>query len=118
MIATRRVLICGHVGSGRGLAISTTSSSDITPTSTVMASASDCSVDIVPESYTITNNYCEPHIYIDYERFSRIAEIERLKAGWLKPHRQLKPFNSHSKITYNLPRSRIREKKQIFKQAA
>ena len=45
-------------------------------------------------------------------------ELKYISNGWLKPHKQLKPFYHHSKITYNLPRSRIREKKQIFIQAA
>lgn len=45
-------------------------------------------------------------------------KIKFISNGWLKPHKQLKPFSSHSKITYNLPRGRIREKKQIFRQAA
>ena len=45
-------------------------------------------------------------------------KLKYISNGWLKPRKQLKPFCHHSKITYNLPRGRIREKKQIFKQAA
>ena len=45
-------------------------------------------------------------------------KLQFISNGWLKPHKQLKPFNSHSKITYNLLRNRGREKKQIFIQAA
>jgi hypothetical protein len=45
-------------------------------------------------------------------------KLKYVTNGWLKPHKQLKLFCHHSKITYNLPRGRVREKKQIFLRAA
>lgn len=103
-----KIFVIGHSGLGytaASLLSNTTSTCAPTPI-------------LTNHSYTITNNYCEPRIYIDYERWLRIAEIDQLKAGWLKPHKQLKPFNKNTIINYNLSRSRVREKKEIFLKVA
>ena len=55
---------------------------------------------------------------LEADKYYRELALEEIREGWLKPHKQLKPINAHSKITYNLPRGRIREKKQIFLKAA
>ena len=68
--------------------------------------------------FLVTNAYdsmaAEIDIFIADLEKEEAFKLKYISNGWLKPHKQLKPFNSLSKITYNLPRSRIREKKQIF----
>lgn len=86
-------------------------SSDWTPTDTTYT----CSSNRRGWTITSTGNDCQ---YYDYEKFTKISEVKEMKAGWLKPHKQLRPFSNNSKINYNLPRSRLREKKQIFLKAA
>ncbi len=108
MIATRSFLVIGHSGY---IATSLMNNLSRTDATTVIQETLTCDV------YTITRTYEAPEYY-DYEKWSRISEIEQLKAGWLKPHKQGKPFSNNSKINYNLPRSRLREKKQIFLKAA
>lgn len=107
------IIVIGHTGYCATTSTSNTES-DIIMTSTSDVTPSDCSVDIVSSSYTITNNYCEPYIFVGFERFSRISELKEIREGWLKPNNKLRPFKYNSKMNYNLPRSRLREKKQIF----
>ena len=73
--------------------------------------------------YEITITYTDEHTYtrLNPEFLEKLIYAQLLtetREGWLKPHKKFKPLNLHSKITYNLPRNRIREKKQIFRQAA
>lgn len=102
-----KVYVIGHSGSG------------LTATC-----ASACNHDSIVVTSTTTTSTADSHEYYltaipdkidlgEYEWFLRLEKIKEAKAGWLKPHKQLKPGNN-SKINYNLPRSRIREKKQIF----
>lgn len=108
MIVTRRILVIGNSGYTSTSLCSNLSRTDETTLTTTT---------LTGESYTITRTHESPEYY-DYDRWSRIARIQEIREGWLKPHRELKPFNNHSKIYFNLPRSRVREKKQIFLKAA
>lgn len=112
MIATRRFLLIGHVGTCKTCLTANTLFSTTLIGATDVAS-SDCSVDVVTESYANTNNYCEPYVYYDYEKWSKIGKVKEMKAGWLKPHKRLRPFENNQIINYNLPRGRLREKKQL-----
>ncbi len=72
--------------------------------------------------YTITITYTDedPYKCLNPEFQEKLIYaqlITETREGWLKPHKQLKPFASYSKINI-LPRTRIREKKQIFLRAA
>ena len=69
-------------------------------------------------------------MYLNYNDFAKeidnvISECAKIAAqesyklkyinnGWLKPHKKLVTFSNHLKVNFNLPRSRAREKKQIF----
>ena len=111
---TARVYVIGHSGAGLAATCATACNHD--------------SILVTPTTSTTDSGYPEDNYYItrtpdfiDYGFIEVIAEqraIEEMKAGWLKPHKQLRPFSNNSKINYNLPRSRLREKKQIFLKAA
>lgn len=67
--------------------------------------------------YTITStSTCSGYypVYVDYEKFTKISEIKEMKAGWGKPSNHFRPVKLNSNVNYNLPRSRLREKKQTF----
>ncbi|MCK5614201.1 hypothetical protein KAR91_70705 [Candidatus Pacearchaeota archaeon] len=120
MIATRHYVICGHISVGRSILYSTIHSDNIFTTSV----SHDSTESTTCVSLSSANrNYSREYLItrtpnpIDYgfiEGFAERRAIEEMKAGWLKPNKQLKPFSNNSKINYNLPRSRLREKKQIF----
>ena len=65
------------------------------------------------EDWVIYAQEEQAKIYVEDKYYWGLA-LEKIREGWLKPHKQLRPFNNNSKINYNLPRSRLREKKQIF----
>ncbi len=111
-----RVYVIGHTGAGlTATCASACNHNSIVVTSTTTINASSSQFNNNELLITKTLNNID---YGDYELFSKLDEIKEMKAGWLKPHKQLIPFNNNSKINYNLPRSRLGEKKQIFLKAA
>ena len=85
----------------------TSTSSVITPTISLSSSE---------RNYQVEFNITKTGDLIDYtvieDRQVYREAIERIKSGWLKPHKKL--VSNHLKINFNLHRSRAREKKQIF----
>ena len=98
--------------------------SDARLTATYASACNHDSISVTPTTSTTDGGYPEDNYYItrtpdfiDCGFIEVLAErraIEEMKAGWLKPHKQLKPFSNNLKINYNLPRSGLMEKKQIF----
>lgn len=108
------IYVIGHPGSGLTATCASASNHDsivVTPTTSASSSQfnnNEYYITLLPNAIDLGIS-----AYLECKKV-----FEEMKAGWLKPNKQLRPFNQNSKINYNLPRSRLREKKQIFLKAA